>query len=96
MATVQEQANQGEHARQRSFESAFAELEEVVRRLEEGELSLEEAISLYERGQALARFCQARLDQAELRVTQLAAEPAIPDRMEGVPDDDAGGFVSAC
>jgi exodeoxyribonuclease VII small subunit len=58
---------------ERSFESAFAELEKVVRQLEEGELSLEEAISLYERGQALSRFCQDRLDQAELRVTQLAS-----------------------
>lgn len=70
MVAVQEQASGAE----RSFESAFAELEEVVCRLEEGELSLEEAISLYERGQALSRFCQARLDQAELRVTQLADE----------------------
>ena len=63
-----------------SFESAFAELEEVVRQLEEGELSLEEAISLYERGRALARRCQAQLDQAELRVSRLAAlDLAAPD-----------------
>lgn len=61
-----------------SFENAFAELEEVVRQLEEGELSLEEAISLYERGQVLARQCQAQLDQAELRVSQLASLEVEP------------------
>jgi exodeoxyribonuclease VII small subunit len=58
---------------EQSFESAFAELEEVVRQLEEGELSLEDAMSLYERGQALSRFCQDQLDRAELRVRQLEA-----------------------
>ena len=54
-----------------AFEAAFVELGEIVQRLEAGELPLEEAISLYERGQALARQCQERLDQAELRITQL-------------------------
>ena len=54
-----------------AFEAAFSELEEVVRRLEAGELALEEAISLYERGQALARHCQECLDRAELRIVQL-------------------------
>jgi len=54
-----------------TFEAARAELEEVVRQLEEGDLSLTEAISLYERGQLLARYCQAQLDQAELRITRL-------------------------
>jgi exodeoxyribonuclease VII small subunit len=75
-ATVQDETTSAE----RSFESAFGELEEVVRRLEEGELSLEEAISLYERGQALSRYCQDRLDQAALRVTQLETLPgdAVP------------------
>ena len=54
-----------------AFETAFAELEEIVQRLESGDLTLEEAISLYERGQALAHHCQDRLDRAELRITQL-------------------------
>jgi exodeoxyribonuclease VII small subunit len=53
------------------FEEAFARLEEVVQRLEEGALPLQEALALYEQGIALARHCQALLDQAELRVTQL-------------------------
>jgi exodeoxyribonuclease VII small subunit len=54
-----------------AFETAFSELEDVVQRLEAGELTLEEAISLYERGQALARHCQERLERAELRIVQL-------------------------
>jgi exodeoxyribonuclease VII small subunit len=53
------------------FEGAFAELGTVVQQLEEGDLSLEESISLYERGQMLARLCQERLDQAELRLDQI-------------------------
>jgi exodeoxyribonuclease VII small subunit len=54
-----------------SFEAAFAELEDVVRRLEAGELTLEASLALFERGQALASFCQGQLDVAELKVQQL-------------------------
>lgn len=70
-----------------SFEAAFAELERVVQQLEEGELSLEESIALYERGQMLAQLCQERLDQAELRIDQL-------DR--AVQADDYGGDDLLC
>jgi exodeoxyribonuclease VII small subunit len=55
-----------------SFEEAFNELEETVQRLEEGDLTLEEAIALYEWGMALARRCGDTLDAAELQVQQLA------------------------
>ena len=58
-------------AEELSFEEAFKELEETVRRLEEGDLTLEESIALFERGQELARYCSAKLDQAELRVSKL-------------------------
>lgn len=54
-----------------SFEEAFKELEETVRRLEEGDLTLDESIALFERGQALASHCSEKLDNAELRVNQL-------------------------
>jgi exodeoxyribonuclease VII small subunit len=54
-----------------SFEEAFAELEATVQRLEEGDLALEEAIALYERGMHLARHCDDTLDAAELQVQQL-------------------------
>jgi exodeoxyribonuclease VII small subunit len=55
-----------------SFEDAFHELEVTVQRLEEGDLTLEEAIALYERGMGLARRCGEALDAAELQMQQLA------------------------
>jgi exodeoxyribonuclease VII small subunit len=54
-----------------SFEEAYAELEATVARLERGDLSLEESIALFERGQALAARCNVQLDTAELKVRQL-------------------------
>jgi exodeoxyribonuclease VII small subunit len=54
-----------------TFEAAFQELEETVQRLEGGELTLDEAIALFERGQALVQLCDEKLEQAELRVNQL-------------------------
>ncbi|PJF21342.1 MAG: exodeoxyribonuclease VII small subunit, partial [Phototrophicales bacterium] len=47
------------------------ELDEIVSKLESGELTLEESVTLFERGRKLAEHCQAILDQAELRVNQL-------------------------
>lgn len=57
------------------FEALYAELEETVRRLEGGDLSLSEALSLFERSTALAEQCNALLDRAELRVQQLIQRP---------------------
>ena len=54
-----------------TFEEAFRELETTVRRLEEGDLTLEQAIFLYERGMLLAQRCNDTLDAAELRVQQI-------------------------
>jgi exodeoxyribonuclease VII small subunit len=54
-----------------SFEEAVEELEDVVQRLEEGDLTLDETLALYERGIWLARRCNDALDAAELRVEQL-------------------------
>jgi len=54
-----------------SFEEAFKELEDTVRRLEEGGLTLDESIALFERGMKLAEYCDQKLDKAELKVSQL-------------------------
>jgi exodeoxyribonuclease VII small subunit len=54
-----------------SFEQAFAELEDIVGRLESGELTLEESVQVFERGRQLSDYCQDILDKAELRVNQL-------------------------
>ncbi|HLU62106.1 MAG TPA: exodeoxyribonuclease VII small subunit [Gammaproteobacteria bacterium] len=55
------------------FETALAELEQLVERLESGEQSLEDALQDFERGIALTRQCQQALKSAELRVQQLLA-----------------------
>jgi exodeoxyribonuclease VII small subunit len=54
-----------------SFEDAFAELEDIVSRLEAGSLTLDESVALHERGQALSARCQQLLDAADLKVQQL-------------------------
>ncbi len=61
-----------------SFESAYRELQRVVEQLEDGGLGLEEAVRLFERGTELAQVCQRIVDEAQLRVTRLAAESAAP------------------
>ena len=52
----------------KDFEAAIAELESIVKKLEEGELALEQSLELYERGVQLSRFCHARLEAAERRI----------------------------
>ena len=52
----------------KDFEAAIAELETIVKKLEEGDLPLETSLQLYERGVQLSRFCHAQLDQAEKRI----------------------------
>jgi exodeoxyribonuclease VII small subunit len=72
-----------------SFEVSLDELEKVVKDLEAGDLSLERAISLFERGTALSEACRKQLEQAETRVESLirkegrmVAEPFRPDKAE--------------
>ena len=55
----------------RDFEAAIAELESIVKKLEEGDLALEQSLALYERGVQLSRFCHARLEEAERRIEVL-------------------------
>jgi exodeoxyribonuclease VII small subunit len=73
----------------KDFEAAIAELEAIVKKLEEGDMALEQSLGLYERGVQLSRFCHGRLEDAERRIeiltergelkqapAALAAEPA--------------------
>jgi exodeoxyribonuclease VII small subunit len=53
------------------FEQAFQELEAAIQRLEEGDLTMEEALALYERGMRLARRCSEALDAAESQLQKL-------------------------
>jgi exodeoxyribonuclease VII small subunit len=60
---------------ERSFEELQRELDEIVSRLERGDVPVDEAIALFARGQELYRACAARLEQAELRIEELTQEP---------------------
>ena len=62
-----------------AFEQAFAQLEEIVARLESAELSLDESLALFERGQTLAAHCARLLDAAELKVKQLSPGGGLED-----------------
>jgi exodeoxyribonuclease VII small subunit len=55
----------------KDFESALAELDDIVRKMEEGDLSLEKSMELYERGLQLSRFCHSTLEAAERRIELL-------------------------
>lgn len=55
-----------------SFEAAMSELENIVRRLESGDVSLEQSVALYERGHALRVHCEARLAAAQARIEQVS------------------------
>ena len=60
------------------FEQSMQSLEDLVARMETGEMTLEESLAAYERGVGLYRHCQTALEQAELRV-RLLSDPANPD-----------------
>ena len=55
----------------KDFEAALSELESIVKRLEDGELTLESSLALYERGVELSRFCHDQLAAAERRIEVL-------------------------
>ena len=58
------------------FEKALEELEQIVKRLERGEVPLEELITIYERGEALKKHCEALLKRAEARIEKITIGPA--------------------
>ncbi|RXZ66229.1 exodeoxyribonuclease VII small subunit [Pelagerythrobacter rhizovicinus] len=58
-----------------SFEDALRALEEIVRKLEGGEVPLDDSITLYEHGEQLRRHCQARLDAAQARIEKIVTGP---------------------
>lgn len=57
------------------FERALAELEEIVRRLERGDVPLEDSIAIYERGESLKKHCEGLLKRAEARIEKITIGP---------------------
>ena len=73
-------------SKESSYEQSLEELESVVADLESGDLPLDDLLDRYEHGMQLIASCQKRLAQAELRVTEIAAESAIEDEdMDSIP-----------
>jgi len=73
----------------KDFESAIAELESIVKTLEEGDLPLEKSLELFERGIELSRYCHGRLEQAERRIEVLTDRGELKPAPTGLtPDTD--------
>ena len=69
-----------------SFEDALAQLEGIVRKLEAGDVPLEDAINIYERGALLKAHCEKKLREAELKVEKIVLGSEGPVGLE--PADD--------
>ena len=63
----------------KDFESAIAELERIVKQIEEGDLSLEKSLALYERGKELERYCDEQLRAAQRRIEVLTERGELKD-----------------
>jgi exodeoxyribonuclease VII small subunit len=72
----------------KDFEAALAELDGLVKKLEEGDLSLEQSLALYERGVQLSRFCHARLEEAERRIEVLTERGELKPAPVGLVNDE--------
>ena len=72
----------------KDFESAIAELEKIVKQLEDGDLPLEASLQLYERGVQLSRYCHGRLESAERRIEILNERGQLRPAGAGLDSDD--------
>ncbi len=72
----------------KDFETAIAELEATVKKLEDGDLSLEQSLALYERGVTLSKFCHARLEDAERRIEILSERGELRPAPAGLSGDE--------
>ena len=72
----------------KDFESAIAELESIVKTLEDGDLPLERSLELFERGVRLSRFCHARLEEAERRIEILSERGELRDGSATLGSDE--------
>jgi len=69
-----------------SFEDALRELEQIVHKLEAGDVPLEDSIRIYERGAALKAHCETKLKEAELKVEKIVLGPEGPKGVERADD----------
>ena len=74
-------------SRAATFEGSYKQLEEIVRKLEAGQLTLDESTGLFEEGMKLAKTCNELLTSAELKIQRLQAQFA--EQMNLVPEDQS-------
>ena len=74
----------------KDFEGAISELESIVKKLEEGDMPLEQSLALYERGVQLSRFCHARLEEAERRIEILSERGDLKPAPASLTDSSQG------
>jgi exodeoxyribonuclease VII small subunit len=72
----------------KDFESAIAELEKIVKQLEEGDLPLETSLALFERGVTLSRYCHDQLGAAQRRIEVLSERGELKDGSALIDPDD--------
>jgi exodeoxyribonuclease VII small subunit len=72
----------------KDFEAALTELDAIVKKLEDGDIPLEQSLQLFERGVQLSRFCHARLEEAERRIEILNERGQLQDAPAGLLNDD--------
>ena len=75
----------------KDFEAAIAELESIVKKLEDGDLALEQSLALYERGVQLSRFCHSRLEAAERRIEILTERGELKRAPASLTDEPDRG-----
>lgn len=76
-----------------TFEASLQELEKIVRRLEDGDLPLEESLKLFEKGVKLSRECQERLSQAERRIEVLLKDENGSPTLQAIGEEDLQGDI---
>lgn len=76
--------------KKQTFETSLAKLEEIVTQLEEGDLSLEDSLKLFEDGVKLSRECQERLDHAERRIEVLLTDKSGNSTLQALDMDELG------
>ncbi len=74
--------------KKQTFESSLGDLEKIVRKLEDGDLSLEESLKLFEDGVKLSRECQERLNQAERRIEVLLKDANGNPALQNLAPED--------
>ncbi len=92
MPTAPKTAAQAGSAKELPFEEALKKLESVVEAMESGDLPLESLLARFEEGTRLVKTCQAKLEEAELKISKLeknaAGEPVLKPADDSIPDNE--------